>query len=95
MHFLQISAQVKTKNMYKAVLDVVFLDAQDNWISHEWIAYIGDKEDGDPPANHDWKKYSGKVEITANSAKICIGLQDYGPGKVWFDDVKASYTDAK
>ena len=92
---LVVSAQVKTKNMYKAVLDVVFLDAQDNWISHEWIAYIGAKEDGDPPANHDWKKYSGKVEIPANSAKICIGLQDYGPGKVWFDDVKASYTDAK
>ena len=86
-----VSAQVKAKNVTKAVLDVLFLDAQDNWISHQWIAYIGAKEDGDPPANHDWKEYSGKADIPPNTAKICIGLQVYGPGKVWFDNVKAEY----
>ncbi len=88
---LLVSAQVKAKNMTKAVLDVLFLDDQDNWISHQWIAYIGAKEEGDPPANHDWKLYSGKADIPPNTAKICVGLQDYGPGKVWFDNVRAEY----
>ena len=88
---LSVSAQVKTKNMFKAVLDVLFLDDQGNSISHQWIAYIGAKEDGEPPANHDWKQYSGKADIPPNTAKICIGLQVYGPGKVWFDDIKAEY----
>ena len=88
---LEVSAQVKAQKMTKAIVDVLFLDKDDQWISHEWAAYIGSKEDGDPPANHNWKKYSGKVKIPEGTAKICIGLQDYGPGKVWFDDVRASY----
>jgi RNA polymerase sigma-70 factor (ECF subfamily) len=88
---LNVSAQVKAKNMKKAVLDVLFLDKDGEWISHKWAAYIGSKQDGDPPADHDWKKYSGNVAIPDNAAHIMIGLQVYGPGKVWFDDVRASY----
>ena len=88
---LEVSAQVKAKKMTKAILDVLFLDKDGKWISHKWAAYIGSKKPGDPPANHDWKKYSGKVEIPPRTAKLCIGLQVYGPGKVWFDDVQASY----
>lgn len=88
---LEVSAQVKAQKVTKAILDVLFLDKDGQWISHEWAAYIGSKEESDPPANHNWKKYSGKVAIPEGTAKICIGLQDYGPGKVWFDDVRATY----
>jgi len=89
---LEVSAQVKTTKMFKAVLDVVFLDKDGQWISHHWAAYIGSKEPGDPPADHEWKKYSGTVEIPPGTAKICVALQDYGPGKVWFDEIRATYT---
>ncbi len=89
---LLVSAQVKAENMTKAILDVVFLDENNNWISHKWVAYIGAKNAADQPANHDWKKYSGKVNIPPKTKKLCIGLQVYGPGKVWFDDIQASYS---
>ncbi len=88
---LEVSAQVKTEKMTKAVLDVLFTDKDGEWISHKWAAHIGSKQPGDPPANHDWKKYSGKVDIPDNTAHICVGLQVYGPGKVWFDNVRATY----
>lgn len=92
---LNVSAQVKTENMTKAILDVLFLDEDGKWISHKWVAYVGSKQPGDPPVTHDWKNYSGKVEIPENTAHICIGLQVYGPGKVWFDDVRATYGTAE
>lgn len=88
---LQISAQVKAKNAKKAILDVVFLDEQGEWIEHQWIAFIGQKEPRDKPATHDFKAYKGTVAIPANTKKIIVGLQDYGPGEVWFDEVKAVY----
>ena len=91
---LEVSAQVKADKMFKAVLDAVFLDKDGQSISHHWAAYIGSKKQGDPPANHQWKKYSGTVEIPPGTAKICVALQDYGPGKVWFDDIRARYVRA-
>ena len=91
---LLVSAQVKAENMTKAILDVAFLDEHGNWLSHQWAAFIGIKEEGEPPANHDWRPYSGKVEIPPQTKKLCIGLQVYGPGKVWFDDVRAGYADS-
>jgi hypothetical protein len=89
---LMVSAQVKAKKMTKAILDVAFLDENAMPISHEWIAFIGIKETGDKPADHDWKLYSGKVNIPPYTKKLSIALQVYGPGKVWFDDVRADYT---
>jgi hypothetical protein len=77
--------------MTKAILDVQFLDKDGQGISHKWAAYIGGKAEGDPPANHDWKKYSDRVDIPPGTVKLCIALQVYGPGKVWFDDVQARY----
>ncbi len=85
---LELSAQIKARKMTKAILDVVFLDKNDRWISHKWAAYIGSKKRGQPPATHHWKKYSGKVDIPPGTVKLLIGLQVYGPGKVWFDDVR-------
>ncbi len=92
---LRVSAQVKADKMTKAVLDVLFLDEHGNWVSHKWAAYIGSKAGGDPPASHDWKLYCGTVPIPKEAKKICIGLQVYGPGKVWFDDVRAGYADTE
>ena len=94
---LELSAKVRAKEMTKAVLDVVFLDKNGQWVEgngHQWAAYIGSKEENDPPANHDWKEYSGTVNIPPGTAKFVIGLQVYGPGQVWFDDIKASYRSA-
>lgn len=90
---LSVSAQVKAEKMTKAILDVVFLDGQGNWVSHQWVAYIGAKAQGDPPADHDWKLYAGNVQIPPETKTLSIGLQVYGPGKIWFDDVRAGYAE--
>ena len=88
---LTVSAQVRAKKAYKATIDALFLDDKGEWIKHEWVSYIGAKETGDKPANHNWKEYSGSVEIPDNTKTIVIGLQMYGPGIVWFDELEVSY----
>ena len=88
---IQLSASVKTENATKAILDVLFLDDKGEWIKHEWAAYIGDQNAEPKPLTHDWKEYKGAVAIPAGTKQIVIGLQDYGPGTVWFDDVSAVY----
>ena len=91
---VSLTAKVKAEKAMKAILDVAFLDAQGEWMSHKWIAYIGAEEQGDPPATHDWKEYSGAADIPDGTKKILVGLQIYGPGKVWFDEVEARYVDS-
>jgi RNA polymerase sigma-70 factor (ECF subfamily) len=88
---LQVSAQVKAKGVTKAIIDVAFLDEMGESVGHKWAAYIGAKEAGAAPANHDWKEYAGRVEIPPGTKRLQIGLQVYGPGKVWFDEVRAEY----
>ncbi len=87
---IEFSAKVRAQQAYKAVLDVLFLDDNDEWIKHQWAAYIGAKNPGDPPADHDWKKYAGTVDIPEKTKTIVIGLQMYGPGTVWFDEVEVA-----
>ncbi len=87
---LRVSAWVKSHQTYKAIVDVQFIGGTNTW-SHQWAAYIGAKNIGDPPANHDWKQYSGVVSIPAGTKQINIALQIYGPGTVWFDNVSAEY----
>ncbi len=91
---IKVAAKVKAAKANKAVIDVVFLDASDMWISHEWVAYIGQQESNDPPATHDWKTYGGALEIPPGTKQIGIAFQIYGPGKVWFDDLEARYFDS-
>lgn len=92
---LCVSAQVKAMNTSKAILDALFLDENGKWIKHQWVSYIGEKkEENLPPADHDWKKYSGTVDIPENTKTIVIGLQIYGPGTVWFDDLEVAYLTA-
>lgn len=89
--FIELSAMVKTKDARKAVLDVLFLDDKGEWIKHEWAAYIGDPSDDPQPLTHDFQEYKGTVAIPVNTKTIVIGLQNYGPGDIWFDNVGAEY----
>jgi len=88
---LHVGALVKASKAYKAVIDVQFVGEAGS--THAWASYIGAKEGGDAPADHDWKWYSGVVEVPAGVEKIRVGLQIYGPGEVWFDQVLARYVD--
>lgn len=85
---LHVDVQVKALEVTKAIADVIFLDREAKRISHEWASYIGGKDPGDPPVTHDWKDYSGQVSIPEGCKRIQIALQIYGPGKVWFDNVR-------
>ena len=87
---LMISSQVKAEKVTKAVIDVLFLDKDGEWISHEWVSYIGPKDKG-LPFTHNWKLYSGQVDIPDDTVTMMIGLQMYGPGKVWFDEIEVAY----
>ncbi len=82
--FLEVGVKVKAVNVTKAIIDVVFLDANDQMMSHEWAVYIGQKEDNDPIVTHDWKLYEAVVAIPKDAKQIAIGLQIYGPGKGFF-----------
>jgi RNA polymerase sigma-70 factor (ECF subfamily) len=91
---IKVSAFVKAKKATKAILNVQFLDGNNQCFVHDLAAYIGAKNDGDPPATHDWKRYEGIVEIPQGTVKINIAAQICGPGEVWFDDIEAEYTNA-
>jgi RNA polymerase sigma-70 factor (ECF subfamily) len=88
---LKVSAWVKADKVTKAILDAQFLDGDGKW-SHAWAAYIGAKEDGEPPVSHDWKRYEGVVEIPPGTKRLVIAPQIYGPGSVFFDDLAAELT---
>lgn len=88
---LRVTCWIKADQAYKAILDVGF-DGSGGW-SHSWAAYIGAQSLGDDPADHDWKEYTGVVEIPAGTQEISIVPQMYGPGTVWFDDIEAEYVD--
>jgi len=88
---LKASAWVKADQVTKAILDAQFLDSKGTW-THAWVAYIGPKEPGKPPFTHAWKKYEGVVAIPPRTKQIIIAPQIYGPGRVWFDDLAAEYT---
>ncbi len=88
---LRVSAQVKAQRAAKAIIDVQFLDSAGQSAGHEWAVYIGAKGAGDPPADHDWQQYEGVVDVPPGTAQIGIGLQIYGPGTIWFDELTLSY----
>ncbi len=90
---VQVTVQVRALQAAKATVDLQFLDENGQIIEHKWAAYIGAKEQGDRPATHNWKQYSGTVDIPDGTQQITFALQIYGPGAVWFDDLKAEYVD--
>lgn len=87
---LKVCAWVKAEKAAKGIVDAVFFD-EDGSTSHQWIAYIGAKNANEPPASHDWKEYSGVAEIPPGTTRLGIALQIYGPGTIWFDDVRAEF----
>jgi predicted esterase len=89
---LAFNVKVKAENTSKAIVDLQFFNPNGNRMAHEWLAYIGQKETKDKPANHDWKTYSGKCKVPNGCTKIAIVFQIYGPGKVWFDELNLSYS---
>ena len=90
---ITLSADVQAQKARKAVLDVLFLDANGEWIQHEWAAYIGEKKAGDRSAQHAAKSYSGTVKIPEGTAFIELSVQMYGPGAIAVDNVTAVYGD--
>jgi predicted esterase len=91
---VEVSVMVKAAGAGKAVVDLVFLNAQGGPLGHKWLAYIGAQEENDPPANHDWGRYASVVAIPRGAKKLAIGLQMFGPGAVWFDELQARYVKA-
>lgn len=89
---LQICANVKAKQVAKSVIDAQFIGANGNNLGHKWAVYIGAKQSGDPPADHDWKEYKGTISVPDGTKKVVFALQIYGPGTVWFDELSADYT---
>lgn len=88
---LQLTAVVRAKDAKKVVLDVLFLDDDAKWISHEWTSYIGEDDSNPGGVTCDWTEYSGAVAIPEGTAFIELSAQIYGPGMVWVDDIKATY----
>jgi predicted esterase len=88
---LKVNVKVKAEQMTKAIVDVQFTDADEQWLGHEWAVYIGARKPSDRPANHNWKDYGGTVEIPEGTETIVVALQIYGPGSVWFDELAGRY----
>ena len=93
LNAIKIASQVKAENATKAKVDVSFLDSAGKSLGHHWTIYIGAKGGGDP-VTHDWKERSGVAAIPSDTAEIVIALQIYGPGKVWIDDLEATYVES-
>jgi hypothetical protein len=94
---IKVSAFVQAKKATKAVLEVQFLDKNGNsqWLGRNWAVYIGARNEGDPPATHDWTRYEGIVEIPEGTENFNIAAQIDGPGELRIDDIEAEYTDAE
>jgi predicted esterase len=90
---LRVSGWVKADKAHKAIIDVQFENEAAEW-THKWAGYIGAEKAGDPPADHDWREYSGTVDLPEGVKTIRVSLQIYGPGTVWFDDVEAVYVNS-
>jgi len=92
---LRVMLQVKAQNVTKAVVDVQFLGRGGRQLGHKWAIYIGSRKAGDRLADHDWQEYSGVVSVPAGVQLVRVALQIYGPGTVWFDDLRVSYMEAE
>lgn len=91
---IQLEAFVKASKAQKTVLDVLFLDADSQWVSHKWTSYIGADESNPNGVTCDWKKFSGTVAVPPGTKFIELSAQIYGPGTIWLDDLKATYAPA-
>lgn len=82
---VRLSARIKTAQVGKAVLDLVFLDDKDEWVYHIWVHTIGDPWGS---GTHDWKEYVGYAYVPSGTKKIEVSAQMYWPGELWLDDIE-------
>jgi beta-lactamase regulating signal transducer with metallopeptidase domain/predicted esterase len=82
---LKVGMWVKASQARKATMAVIMDD------NIEWGGYVGEAKDGDKPADHDWRYYTATVNVPEGTSHLTIGLQMYGPGTVWMDDVSAKF----
>jgi RNA polymerase sigma-70 factor (ECF subfamily) len=87
---LRIRCWVKAEAVTKAIIDTTY-QGEGQRSGHAWAVYLGQKQDTDPVLTHDWKLYEGVVEVPANTSKIGVAFQIYGPGSVWFDDLQVAW----
>lgn len=83
-----IKVWVKAENASK--LTIPFYHNGNGELDKVWGAYVGIQNDGDKPANHDWRQYISFVTIPPTATSIGIGAEMYGPGRVWLDDLEIS-----
>lgn len=85
-----VSCWIKSRDAAKATLTVQFNGEDGAQIGREFAAYVGAKNDGDPPVTQDWKEYKATVAVPAGTTQITVAPEMYGPGVVWFDDITVS-----
>ncbi|MCC6697799.1 MAG: M56 family metallopeptidase [Candidatus Hydrogenedentes bacterium] len=82
---VRLSARVKTSNVGKAVLDLLFLDEKGAWVYHIWVHTIGEPWKN---GTHDWKEYTGYAYVPPGTKNIEVSAQMYWPGELWLDDIE-------
>jgi len=87
---LRVRCWVKAEAVTKAIIDVGYQGVGQR-PGHAWAVYLGQKQSTDPMLTHDWQLYEGNVELPANTSRISIAFQIYGPGSVWFDDLEVEW----
>ncbi len=87
---LRVRCWVKADTLTKAIIDITY-QGEGQRPGHSWAVYLGQKQNADPVLTHDWKLYEGVAEVPAGISKLGIGLQIYGPGSVWFDDLQVAW----
>ncbi len=87
---VRIRCWVKAEALTKAIIDVVYQNGPQR-SGHAWAVYLGQKQNTEPLLTQDWKLCEGIVEVPANTSKIGIAFQIYGPGSVWFDDLQVAW----
>ena len=87
---LRVRCWVKADTVTKAIIDINY-QGEGQRPGHSWAVYLGQKQDTDPVLTHDWKLCEGIAEVPAGISKLGIGLQIYGPGSVWFDDLQVAW----
>ena len=87
---VRVRCWVRAEKVAKAIVDVTYQGKQSG---HVWAVFLGQKELTDPIATHDWRLCEGTVEIPAQTTRLGIAFQIYGPGAVWFDDLEVAWVE--
>jgi len=80
----------ESEKVTEAIVDVTYQGTQSG---HVWAVFLGQKEQAAPVANDDWKLCEGTVEVPAQTTRLGIAFQIYGPGTVWFDDLEVAWAE--